>query len=87
MAAFAGGLGARALKLPALLGYLVVGIAIGPHALGFIGNVDDVQTIAGFGVVLLLFAVGVEISMVDLARVGRRGLLGRGGPGGHPGLP
>ncbi|MCH7608023.1 MAG: cation:proton antiporter [Chloroflexi bacterium] len=79
VAAFAGGLGARALKLPALLGYLVVGIAIGPHALGFIGNVDDVQTIAGFGVVLLLFAVGVEISMVDLARVGRRVVLAGGG--------
>ncbi|MCH8974863.1 MAG: cation:proton antiporter, partial [Chloroflexi bacterium] len=79
VAAFAGGLGARALRLPALLGYLVVGIAIGPHALGFIGNVDDVQTIAGFGVVLLLFAVGVEISMVDLARVGRRVLLAGGG--------
>ena len=79
VAAFAGGLGARALKLPALLGYLVAGIAVGPHALGLIGNAEDVQTIAGFGVVLLLFAVGVEISMVDLARVGRRVLAVGGG--------
>ena len=76
VAAFAGGLAARALKLPALLGYLVAGIAMGPHATGLIGNVRDVQTIAEFGVVLLLFAVGVEISMVDLTRVGRRVLLG-----------
>ena len=79
VAAFAGGLVARALRLPSLLGYLVAGIAMGPHAMGLIGNVRDVQTIAGFGVVLLLFAVGVEISMVDLTRVGRRVLLGGGG--------
>ena len=75
VAAFAGGLAARALRLPSLLGYLVAGVALGPHALALIGNVADVQTIAEFGVVLLLFAVGVEISIVDLARVGRRVVL------------
>ena len=75
VAAFAGGLAARALRLPSLLGYLVAGVALGPHALALIGNVADVQTIAEFGVVLLLFAVGVEISIVDLAHVGRRVVL------------
>ena len=79
VAAFAGGLLARALHLPSLLGYLAAGVAMGPHTLGLVGNVADVQAIAELGVVLLLFAVGVEISMVDLARVGRRVVLASAG--------
>ncbi|MCP4611902.1 MAG: sodium:proton exchanger, partial [Planctomycetes bacterium] len=49
------GLLANRLKLPVILGYLVSGVVIGPHVLGLIGDVDDVETLATIGVVLLMF--------------------------------
>jgi CPA2 family monovalent cation:H+ antiporter-2 len=72
VAAFVGGALARMVRLPTLLGYMVVGAAVGPHALGIISNVDAVRTLAEVGVVLLLFAVGVELSPADLRQMGRR---------------
>ena len=70
-AAFLGGLLARIMRLPILLGYLIAGIVIGPHALQFIGNLDEVQTLAEFGVILLLFAVGIEVSFRELRDLGK----------------
>ena len=75
VAAFAGGAVARALRLPTLLGYMSVGVLVGPNALGLINNVEAVQTLAELGVVLLLFTVGVEISPSDLRQLGRRVVL------------
>ena len=72
VAAFLGGTTARLLRLPTLLGYMSVGLLVGPHALGLISNVEVVRTLAELGVVLLLFAVGVEISMAELRNMGRR---------------
>ena len=72
VAAFLGGTAARLLRLPTLLGYMSVGLLVGPHALGLISNVEVVRTLAELGVVLLLFAVGVEISMAELRTMGRR---------------
>jgi CPA2 family monovalent cation:H+ antiporter-2 len=72
VAAFLGGTAARLLRLPTLLGYMSVGLLVGPHALGLISNVEVVRTLAELGVVLLLFAVGVEISMAELRNMGRR---------------
>jgi CPA2 family monovalent cation:H+ antiporter-2 len=71
LAAFVGGLAARLLRLPVILGYLAVGMAVGPHALGLVENAGTVRTLAEFGVVLLLFAVGVEVSFRDLRKLGR----------------
>lgn len=51
----------RALGLGAILGYLAAGIAIGPWGLGLVGNVQDVLHFAEFGVVLMLFLVGLEL--------------------------
>ena len=88
VAAFAGGTVARAVRLPPVLGYLGIGIVVGPDVLGLIGDVEAVRTLAELGVVLLLFAVGVEISPSDLGRLGPRilvaglaqlGLTGAGG--------
>ncbi|MEK9658513.1 MAG: cation:proton antiporter [Chloroflexota bacterium] len=79
VAVFAGGFIARALLLPAIMGYMVAGVAIGPHAFGLIHNADEVQSLAEFGVVLLLFTVGVEISLADLRRAGWRVLVAGGG--------
>ena len=74
--AFVGGLAARVLRFPVLLGYLVVGMIIGPHALELVGDADTVRTLAEFGVILLLFAVGIEISFRDLRQLGKVVVLG-----------
>ena len=51
----------RALGLGAIIGYLGAGMAIGPWGLGLVGNVDDILHFAEFGVVLMLFLVGLEL--------------------------
>ena len=48
----------RILHLPPMLGYLVVGIAIGPHALALASNLEGTQHLAEFGVVFLMFSIG-----------------------------
>ena len=53
----------RSLKLPPLLGYLVVGVAIGPHALGLIPDTPESHALAEFGVVFLMFSIGLEFSL------------------------
>ena len=56
----------RTLKLPPLLGYLIVGVAIGPHALGWINSTDAVRGLAEIGVVFLMFSIGLEFSLSRL---------------------
>ena len=51
----------RALGLGSIIGYLAAGIAIGPWGLGLVSNVDDILHFAEFGVVLMLFLVGLEL--------------------------
>jgi glutathione-regulated potassium-efflux system ancillary protein KefC len=51
----------RALGLGAILGYLAAGIAIGPWGLRLVGNVQDILHFAEFGVVLMLFLIGLEL--------------------------
>ena len=68
---------ARLLKLPPLLGYLVVGVAIGPHALGWITTTDDVRDLAEIGVVFLMFSIGLEFSLSRLLTM-RRIVFGLG---------
>src|SRR5256885_12274921 len=68
----------RALKLPALLGYLVTGIALGPHAAGFVSNREETQHLAEFGVVFLMFSIGLEFSLGKLRSM-RRLVFGLGG--------
>jgi len=76
IAAILGGLLARRLKLPVILGYLAAGIFIGPFGFGFIGELDTVQTVATVGVVLLLFTLGLEFSLDELKKMGRIALIG-----------
>ncbi|WP_308433882.1 monovalent cation:proton antiporter-2 (CPA2) family protein [Silvimonas iriomotensis] len=56
----------RSLKLPAMLGYLVVGMLIGPHALGFIDTSTGAEHLAEFGVVFLMFTLGLEFNLARL---------------------
>jgi len=75
-AALAGGLLARVLRLPLVLGYLVGGIVVGPYALGLVGDVGQVETLATIGVVLLMFALGMQFSLKALRQLGRVAVLG-----------
>jgi monovalent cation:H+ antiporter-2, CPA2 family len=70
VAALIGGLIARRLKLPIIVGYLLVGVAIGPYGLHLVHNVGDVETLATVGVVLLMFTLGIEFSLKTLRQIG-----------------
>lgn len=59
-----------------ILGYIVAGVAVGPHTPGFVADAGSVNALAEIGVVLLLFATGMEVSARDLMRVGRVALVG-----------
>lgn len=57
---------ARRFRLPAMLAYLVVGMALGPHGLAALKGGHDVDAIAEFGVVFLMFSIGLEFSLQRL---------------------
>ena len=61
----------RILKLPVMLGYLLVGIIIGPHALGWIPDAPETRHLAEFGVVFLMFSIGLEFSLARLRAMQR----------------
>ena len=67
----------RLVRLPPILGYLVVGIVVGPHALGWVPNNADVRDLAEFGIVFLMFSVGLEFSLPQLKAM-RRSVFGLG---------
>jgi len=69
---------ARVLRLPTLLGYLVTGIAIGPYALGWIPDSPEERYLAEFGVVFLMFSIGLEFSLPRLMTM-RLTVFGFGG--------
>ncbi|MFC1993205.1 cation:proton antiporter [Chloroflexota bacterium] len=75
-AALVGGMIAHRLRQPVILGYLVVGVAVGPHALGLVGDLELVEATATIGVALLMFTLGLEISVAQLREVGRIGIWG-----------
>ncbi|MGH7694233.1 MAG: cation:proton antiporter, partial [Gemmatimonadaceae bacterium] len=63
------------LRLPSIVGFLVSGVAVGPSALGLVRQVDDVSILAEIGVVLLLFSIGLELSLSRVIRLGRLVLM------------
>lgn len=63
------GLLAARLRIPALVGYLLAGVAIGPFTPGLMANVEIAQELAEIGVMLLMFGVGLHFSLSDLMRV------------------
>ncbi len=66
LAAVAGVVACRSLKLPPILGYLLVGVLIGPHALALARNSVGFQYLGEFGVVFLMFAIGLEFNLPKL---------------------
>lgn len=66
----------RRFKLPGILGFILTGIIAGPHGLGWIDEVDQVEALAEIGVILLLFVIGMEFSLKKLASLGRTVFIG-----------
>ncbi len=66
IAAVLGVVACRSLKLPPMLGYLVVGVLIGPHAFGLARDSASVRYLAEFGVVFLMFVIGLEFNLPKL---------------------
>ena len=73
-AALVGGMIAHRLKQPVILGYLAIGVAVGPYALGIVGDLSLVEATATIGVALLMFTLGLEVSLAQLREVGRAGI-------------
>ncbi len=67
--ALVGGLLARRLGLPTLVGYLLAGVAISPISPVWVGDTDAIAQLAEFGVILLMFGIGVHFSFRDLWQV------------------
>ena len=67
------------LKIPSIVGFLIAGAALGPHGFGFVQEVREVELLAEVGVILLLFTIGLEISLKNLRRI-RSAVLGEDFP-------
>lgn len=74
--ALTGGWIATKLRVSAIIGYVAAGVIISPFTPGFVGDIDRLRLVADIGVVLLLFGIGVEFSLSDLARAGPRIIAG-----------
>jgi CPA2 family monovalent cation:H+ antiporter-2 len=74
--ALVGGLLAHSLRQPVIVGYLLAGVVIGPFTPGFTGDHEQIAALAEVGVIFLMFALGIEFSLADLARVRSVALVG-----------
>ncbi len=61
----------RMLRLPPMIGYLVTGLVLGPHALALVADREAIHTLAEFGVVFLMFSIGLEFSLPKLISMRR----------------
>ncbi len=66
------------LKLPSIAGFLIAGMIIGPFGFELIANVDEIEIMAEVGVILLLFTIGLEFSLKELAKMRKLLLFGGG---------
>jgi CPA2 family monovalent cation:H+ antiporter-2 len=78
VAALAGGMIARLLRLPVILGYLAGGMVVGPYGTGLVKleELGQIETLAQIGVALLLFTLGMEFSLKTLKKMGRVAIFG-----------
>ena len=68
----------RAFRLPAMLAYFLVGLALGPYTFGLLPDTDANREFAEFGIVFLMFSIGLEFSLPQLYAM-RKKVLGLGG--------
>lgn len=64
------------LKLPTIIGFLLTGTIAGPHGLSLVTASHEVELLAEVGVILLLFIIGIEFSLGDLAKIKKSVFLG-----------
>ncbi|HEX6034064.1 MAG TPA: cation:proton antiporter, partial [Anaerolineales bacterium] len=67
--AFLGGVIARRIGLPTIVGYMLAGIFIGPFTPGFVGDMETISQLAELGIIFLMFGVGLHFSLHDLWKV------------------
>ena len=67
---------AHRLRIPAIVGFFLVGAVIGPYGLALIPNAESVTVLADLGVLLLLFTIGLELSLTRVMQLGRVALQG-----------
>lgn len=65
-------------RVPPIIGFLLTGVLAGPHGLGLVGATEQVRVLAELGVILLLFVIGLELSLEELWRLRRPVFLGGG---------
>ena len=63
-------------KLPSILGFLITGVIIGPYGLSLVKAVEEVEVISEIGVILLLFVIGMELSIKKLASIKKTVFIG-----------
>jgi monovalent cation:H+ antiporter-2, CPA2 family len=66
------------IQLPSIVGFLIAGIILGPSVLKIISNPDQIEVMAEIGVILLLFSVGLEVSLKELLDIKKIVLIGGG---------
>lgn len=69
------GLILRWLKQPPLVGYILAWLALGPAGLGLVDYSNEISSLAEFGVILLLFIIGIELSVMAFLRVLRPSVI------------
>ena len=74
--ALIGGLVAHRLHQSVIVGYLLAGVVLGPFTPGFVGDREQIASLAEIGVIFLMFALGIEFSLKELARVRSVALIG-----------
>ena len=68
----------KKIKLPSIIGFLLTGILIGPFGLSLISKHHEIEQMSEIGVMLLLFVIGMELSLKQLMRIKRNVFLGGG---------
>ncbi len=64
------------LRIPPVVGFILTGVLAGPHGLGLVGGIEEVEQLAELGIILLLFGIGMEFSLKKLVQIKRLFLLG-----------
>jgi CPA2 family monovalent cation:H+ antiporter-2 len=63
------------IHLPTIIGFILIGIVAGPFGLGLVKDTDLINLLAEFGIIILLFVIGLEFSLKKLQKVGLAGVL------------
>lgn len=66
----------NAIRIPAIVGFILTGLLIGPHGLSLIGAITEVETLSEIGIILLLFTIGLEFSFKSLWNIKRAVVIG-----------